>query len=65
MTMFGLVGLGGGFLWISPPLRESLMQACDHGQLWMQQNQPYSYVGLGVVAIVALGMYMYRCAQPR
>lgn len=50
---------------ISPPLRESLMDVCDHGQQILQAHQPYSYVGLGAVMLVALGSYMYRCSQPR
>ena len=65
MTMFGLVGLGGGFLMISPPLRQSLFDAADRGQLFIQAKQPYSYIGIGVVVVLALGTYMYRCSQPR
>lgn len=65
VTMCGLVGLGGGFLMISPPLRESLMDVAGRGQQIVQAYQPFSYVGLGAVLIVALGFYMYRCAQPR
>jgi hypothetical protein len=64
VTMCGLVGLGGGFLVISPPLRQSLYDAADKGQLFLQTNQPYSYIGVGVVLVLALGTYMYRCAQP-
>jgi len=65
VTTCGLVGLSGGFLMISPPLRESLMDVCDHGQQILQAHQPYSYVGLGALMLVALGTYMYRCSQPR
>jgi len=63
-TMFGLVGLGGGFLYISPPLRASLADACGNGQHLLEVYQPYSYVGLGAATLVALVVYMYRCAQP-
>ncbi len=65
MTMCGLVGMGGGFLVISPPLRESLLEQLGRGQQMMQANEPFSYVGLGACLVVALGFYMYRCAQPR
>ena len=61
----GLVGLGGGFLLISPQLRESLVDLAGRGQLVMSTYEPYSYIGLGAIFIVALGWYMYRCAQPR
>jgi hypothetical protein len=65
VTMCGLLGMGGGFLWISPPLRQSVSEACGRGQDLLQANQPYSYVGVGAVVVVMLGFYMYRCAQPR
>jgi hypothetical protein len=63
--MFGLFGLGGGFLIISPELRDSVMDVGARGQQLLQANQPYSYVGVGAVVVVALGIYMYRCSQPR
>lgn len=65
LTMFGLFGLGGGFLIISPGLRQSLFDAADRGQLFLQAKQPYSYIALGVALVLALGTYMYRCSQPR
>jgi hypothetical protein len=64
VTMCGLVGMGGGFLYISPPLRQSLSEACERGQVLMMANQPYSYVGLGAVLLVAFCFYMHSCAQP-
>jgi hypothetical protein len=64
VTTFGLVGMGGGFLLISPSLRESLWSAVGRGQQVMQTYQPFSYVVAGVLGIVALGAYMYRCSQP-
>ena len=63
--MCGLVGLGGGFLIISPPLRSSLADVCDRGQQIVQTYQPYSYVGLAALMLLALCSYMYRCSQPR
>lgn len=65
MTMFGLFGLGGGFLMISPELRDSVIDAGSRGQQLLQENQPYSYIILGVCGLIAMVTYMYRCSQPR
>jgi hypothetical protein len=65
MTMFGLFGLGGGFLVISPELRDSVMDASSRGQQLLQANQPYSYIALGGCGVLAMVVYMYRCSQPR
>ena len=65
MTMFGLVGMGGGFLLISPGLRESLSDVITKCQTLMSMHEPYSGLGVGGSLVLALGFYMYRCAQPR
>ena len=65
LTLAGFLGLGGGFLVISPPLRDSLMDAVGHGQQLVEAHEPYSYVGIGAVLLVMFCRYMYRCSQPR
>ena len=64
-AIFGLVGMGGGFLLISPPLRESLWDTVSKGQTLMNTNEPYSGIALGVSLVLGLGFYMYRCSLPR
>jgi len=57
--------MGGGFLLISPNLRETLMGGLANGLRTMDQNSPWSWVGAGVVTIAFLMVYLYRAAQPR
>ena len=65
VTLCGMVGFGGGFLLISPSLRESLTDAISRGEILMTANQPFSYIGMGAFLVFALGFYMYRCSLPR
>ncbi len=46
----GLCGFTGGFLIISPNLRETLLDALTRGFGLVQQYSPYSYVGLVLLA---------------
>jgi len=65
ITVFGLVSFGGGFLWISPPLRANLFDALDKGQRLLQAREPYSYIGVGIFAVLSLAFYLQRGSQPR
>ena len=60
-----LLGLGGGFLMISPKLRGSVTESLGSFSHQMELYSPYSYIGGGVVAILALLVSFYRGAQPR
>jgi hypothetical protein len=62
---FSLLGLGGGFLAISPALRNTLMQGFTQGMGFLSDYSPYSYIGL-VVAIFGLMMLsLCRSSAPR
>ena len=61
----GLVGMSGGFLLISPSLRESLWGVLGRGQHVMETYQPFSYIAAAVLGFILLCFYMYRCSQPR
>jgi hypothetical protein len=65
MTMFGFFGLGGGFLIISPALREWIANGVDRGEMFLGANEPWSGIGVGAFLVLALGFYMYRCSMPR
>ena len=64
LNLCGCIGLGGGFLMISAPLRESLLGAAGRGWDMVQAHEPYSYVGIGGVLLLMFWRYMYRCSQP-
>jgi cell division protein FtsW (lipid II flippase) len=65
LRAFGLFGLGGLFLIISPDFRETLLGGIASGLDQMAQNSPWSYIGAGVLTLILLMVYMYRTAQPR
>ena len=46
----GLFGFTGGFLFISPALRQTLMDVTNASIGLVQHYSPYSYAGLVVVA---------------
>jgi hypothetical protein len=65
LTVCGLFGMAGGFLIISPSLRESINDIVAKSEGMMSQYQPFSTIGVGVALVLALGCYMYRCSLPR
>ncbi len=48
--VLGLFGFTGGFLVISPALRETLMNIANTTMGLVHQYSPYSYVGIVLVA---------------
>ena len=46
----GLFGFTGGFLIISPQLRQTLMDAASGSLMFVQNYSPYSYVGIVLLA---------------
>jgi hypothetical protein len=59
------MGLGGGFLMISPKLRGDVNGSLAAFTQQMAFYAPYSYIGGVVVLLAALMIMMYRGAQPR
>jgi hypothetical protein len=46
----GLFGFTGGFLVISPELRQTLVDLANSGMIFVQSHSPYSYAGIALVA---------------
>jgi hypothetical protein len=63
--LLGMFGLGGLFLLISPSLRGVVMGAFDSGARFLEQNSPFSYVGVALVVLAGMMFGVYRAAQPR
>jgi hypothetical protein len=59
------IGFGGGFLMISPKLRDTVYGTVNSGVAGMEAYAPYSYVGAGMLLVIAFGVSLYRGAQPR
>jgi hypothetical protein len=60
-----LIAMSGGFLMISPKLRDSLLGGYSQAGSVMDAHSPYSYVVLGVAIIGALLIFLSRASQPR
>jgi hypothetical protein len=60
-----LMAMAGGFLAISPSLRDSLLDGYTQAGTTMEVNSPYSYIALGGVLVLALMVFLYKSAQPR
>lgn len=55
----------GLFMAISPKLRYTVTGTLESAADTMQTHSPFSYVGLGVVAILLMMFMVYRGAQPQ
>lgn len=57
--LISIVGMGGGFLMISPKLREWLGHAMDIGAKSMNDYSPFSYIAaaIGIFALLTLSMH--------
>ena len=59
------MAMTGGFLVISPKLRDSLFGGYTQAGITMDANSPYSYIALGVAVVGALMIFLYKSSQPR
>jgi hypothetical protein len=59
------MAMTGGFLAISPNLRDSLLGGYNQAGLTMDQNSPYSYIALGAAVVGALMVFLYKSSQQR
>jgi spore maturation protein SpmB len=57
--LISIVGMGGGFLMISPKMRFSLSQALGVCADSMNEYSPYSYIGaaLGIFALLTMSLH--------
>jgi hypothetical protein len=60
-----MLGLGGGFLMISPSLRGSITESLGKFTLQMELYSPWSYIGGGVLVLLALATSLCRGARPQ
>lgn len=65
LRMFSLLGLGSGFLMISPKLRDGLLQQFTQGLASLDEYSPYSYVALALVILGGLMLSLIRSSAPR
>ena len=61
----GLFGFTGGFLVISPQLRQALVDLASGGVSFVQNHSPYSYVGIALVAFGGVTVTLVSGSSPR
>ncbi|PWU02664.1 MAG: hypothetical protein C5B51_20395 [Terriglobia bacterium] len=54
--ILGLFGFTGGFLIISPSLRQTVLDACYGAAAFAEQHSPYSYVGAVILVFGGVTM---------
>ena len=59
------LGLTGGFLAISPKLRDAVVETVNAASTGVEDHSPYSYVGLGVAALLVLMFYLSKGTSVR
>ena len=61
----GLFGFTGGFLFISPQLRQALIDGVGKGLAFAQAHSPYSYVAIALVAFGGITITLVSGSSPR
>jgi len=60
-----LLGMTGGFLAISPKLRDSVVDTFAAAAVTLEEHSPYSYVVVSLVVLVGLIVILNRGSAPR
>ena len=63
--VLGLFGFTGGFLIISPQLRQTLLDAAGSSLAFVQSHSPYSYVGIVLLAFGGITITLVTGSSPR
>ena len=65
VRVIALTAMAGGFLAISPHLRDNVVDGYVGAGHLLEVHSPYSYVGLGLAAAAGLIVFLYKASQPR
>jgi hypothetical protein len=60
-----LLGMTGGFLAISPKLRDSVVDTFAAASVTLEEHSPYSYVIVSVVVLVGIVVILNRGSAAR
>ena len=61
----GMFGFTGGFLIISPQLRQTVMDAMASTAIFVQSHSPYSYAGIVLLAFGGVTVTLVSGSSPR
>jgi hypothetical protein len=65
LRAFSLLGMTGGFLVISPGLRETLLSALVQAVAGLDKYSPYSYIALALALLGGLMVAFAKSSAPR
>jgi hypothetical protein len=65
VRVLSLMAMTGGFLAISPKLRDSVLGGYTQAGVTIDANSPFSYIALGVAVVGVLMIFLYKSSQPR
>jgi len=60
-----MFAMAGGFLAISPKLRDTVADIFSQASTGIEEHGPYSYVGLGFAVFLGALIYFSRGSAPR
>jgi len=63
--VLGLCGFTGGFLMISPNLRQTLMDSAAYSVSFVQHYSPYSYIGIVLLVFGGVTVTLVSGSTPR
>ena len=63
--VLAVTGFAGGFLYLSPKLRDDTLDTIAQQLEYLHAHSPYSYLVLGLVGLLSLMMYVRSCSVPR
>ena len=61
--MIGIFGFGGGFLLLSPNLRELVGHGIDGAAAAMNDYSPFSYVAAAIGIFALLTLFMHKAGR--
>ena len=61
----GIFGFTGGFLLISPNLRQAVLDGVSSSVGMLQQYSPYSYVGVVLAVFGGVSLFLMSGSKPR
>ena len=65
IRVLAMMGLGGGFLVISPPFRMTVLNGIGSAVNTLNYYSPLSYIALGIVLIGGAAFSVYSPPRPR
>lgn len=63
--VLGLFGFTGGFLMISPNLRQTLMDSMANSASFVEHHSPYSYIGIVLLVFGGVTVTLVSGSRPR